>query len=256
MSEESDSKQVVVTADRRLVSRSTVEPGKKYPEYRQHLRKDFFYSCAYCTITEFEAQSIRMTIDHYEPRHARSDLEHEYSNLMYACGVCNERKGDRHPPMEARAAGKRFFRADADLRAEHFEADGLALKSKTDVGDFTIRLVDLNREALLKLREIRDRMTTCAPLVAEGIMALRNFPIDQLPNYIKGRAATTIGKITNMSVSMQKELDDVLLAYAKSELIDPDEGSEDRAAAREEYMRDLKALYPGRPFRAPRKKRG
>jgi hypothetical protein len=45
------------------------------------------------------------------------------------------------------------------------------------------------------------------------------------------------------------------LSYAKSEMIDPDETSEDRTAAREEYMRDLKAMYPGKPFRAPRGKR-
>src|ERR1700722_5601923 len=101
--------------DKRIVTRSQVEPGKRYTEYRQPLRRDFFYSCAYCTMTEFEAQSIRMTIDHYEPRNARRDLENDYTNLMYACTVCNERKGDRYPPPEARADGKRFFRADAEV---------------------------------------------------------------------------------------------------------------------------------------------
>jgi hypothetical protein len=243
-------------ADARLVKRSQVDPGKKYPEYRQPLRKDFFYSCAYCTMTEFEAQSIGMTIDHYEPRHARSDLEHDYSNLMYACGVCNQRKGDRYPPLEARKDGKRFFRADADVREDHFEADGLLLKSISEVGDFTIRLVDLNREALLKLRDIRDRMTKCLPLVSEGVMALRNFPIDQLPGYIRSRATGTVGKISDMAMSMQEEVDDVLLAYAKSELIDPDETSKERAEAREKYMDGLKAMYPGKHFRAPRRRRG
>jgi 5-methylcytosine-specific restriction endonuclease McrA len=117
--------------DRRIVSRSVVEQGKKYPEYRQPLRRDFFYSCAYCTMTEFEAQSIGMTIDHYEPRNAREGLRNDYGNLMYACGVCNQRKGDRCPPSEARADGHRFFRADADVRSDHFEFVGAEVESKT-----------------------------------------------------------------------------------------------------------------------------
>src|SRR5690242_12105740 len=121
-------------ANKGIVTRSPVEPGRRYTEYRQSLRRDFFYSCAYCSMTEFEAQSIRMTIDHYEPRNERRDLENDYSNLMYACSVCNERKGDRCPPPEARKDGKRFFRADVETRPDHFEVDGVIIKSKTNVG--------------------------------------------------------------------------------------------------------------------------
>lgn len=43
------------------------------------------------------------------------------------------------------------------------------------------------------------------------------------------------------------------VAY-EDELIDPDETSKERAAAREEYMDGLKAMYPGKSFRAPRKR--
>jgi hypothetical protein len=119
-----------------------------------------------------------------------------------------------------------------------------------------LRAVDLNREALVRLRAIRDRMTKCLPLVAEGVMALRDFPTDTLPSYLRGRAMTSINQTTDMAVSIQKETDAVLLAFAKSDFIDPDEGAADRSAAREEYMKDLHALYPGKPFRAARKKRG
>jgi hypothetical protein len=77
-----------VERDRELVTRSAVPTDMKYPGYRQHLRCDFFFSCAYCTMTEAEAQAIRMTIDHYEPRGARPDLENDYANLMYACDTC------------------------------------------------------------------------------------------------------------------------------------------------------------------------
>src|SRR5665213_225251 len=80
-----------------LVERSIVPPDRPYQEYKEVLREDFLWQCAYCTISEYEAQAIRMTIDHYEPRKARPDLENNYNNLMYACSDCNSYKGDRCP---------------------------------------------------------------------------------------------------------------------------------------------------------------
>src|SRR4051812_645405 len=92
-----------VSSERRtLVQRSQVAPDLPYGAYRQVIRYDFFYTCAYCTMSEAEAQAIRFCIDHYEPRSARPDLERNYTNLMYACDECNMRKGDRCPPESAR----------------------------------------------------------------------------------------------------------------------------------------------------------
>src|SRR5438105_3568775 len=94
-----------------LVRRSNVTPNLPYGEYRENLREDFDYSCAYCTISEFEAQGRRMTIDHYEPQEARPDLTNDYNNLMYCCEDCNSFKGPRCPPQAARDNhGFRFFR--------------------------------------------------------------------------------------------------------------------------------------------------
>jgi hypothetical protein len=139
-------------------------------------------------------------------------------------------------------------------RADHFELDGVELKPCTNVGEFTIRMLDLNSERLLKLRDVRDRMSKCLPLIAEGVFALRSFPIDQLPVYIRTRAIKTIDEITDLAASMQEETDDVLLSFAKSDLIDPDETAADRTQKREEYMKGLNALYPNSGFRAPRRR--
>lgn len=146
---------VVQRNDSTLVSRSAVAPVKNYTEYKPSLRHDFFYACAYCTMSEYEAQAIRFCIDHYEPRNSRPDLINEYENLMYSCDECNSRKGDRCPPPEARLQDTRFFRPDSDIRSEHFKYQANNLAGLSNVGYYTIAALDLNRQALKRLRELR-----------------------------------------------------------------------------------------------------
>jgi 5-methylcytosine-specific restriction endonuclease McrA len=242
--------------DPRLINRSVVEPGKKYPEYRQTLSYDFFHSCAYCTLMEYEAESVGMVIDHYEPQKARPDLANQYDNLIYACSVCNERKSDRCPPPEARRNGMRFFRPDMDVRDEHFAREQLLLEPLTETGRYSIQALHLNRAYLVKLREIRKRASECAPLISEGVLGLRLFPIDRLPQHVKGRASTTIAHIVDAAKAMQADLDGILRAYAKSELLNADDpNAKERAKQRDAYLKSVEALHPGEPFRAPRKQK-
>jgi len=205
-------------------------------------------------MTESEAQAIRFTIDHYRPRNARPDLEHEYSNLMYACEECNTRKGDRDPPPTAQASGTRFFKPDEDFYHEHFKKVGSRLEPKTDIGAYTIAAIDLNRQSLRRLREIRTRLTNCDRFVAEGVAALRKFHIDRLPLHIKAQAATSILNATKMAESMAKGIDAVLRDYAKSPLLDSEIDPELEARTKERMasLKKMEGLHPG-AWRAPRK---
>ncbi len=233
-----------------LVTRSVVPSGLPYPKYKPYLQRDFFYSCAYCTICESEATAIRLTIDHYEPKTARPDLVNDYSNLMYACDCCNQRKGNRCPPPSARAAGIRFFRPDNDLRTDHFQLNGMRLDAKSEIGDYSIEAIDLNRLELRKLRDLRQRLTKCDELVAEGVLALRRFHIDQLPTQVKGNAARTIAGAIAMADRMAERIDALLLDYARSPLSEADPESEKHAMERGAKLNNWKTLYPG-SWRAP-----
>jgi len=234
------------TSSLTLVSRSTVPENLKYTEYKPYLRKDFFYSCAYCTMTESEAQAIRFTIDHYEPRSSYPNLENQYNNLMYACDECNTRKGNRNPPPEARSKGYRFFRPDHDFHHEHFEKNGIRLKSKSNIGHYTIEAIDLNRQSLRRLRDIRTRLIGCEQYVTEGILALRGFPIDRLPPHIKQQAAESIKKAKNMADMLASNIDSLLMKYAQSPLIDPNDSVEEaRITQRNSELKKIEALYPG-----------
>jgi HNH endonuclease len=234
-----------------LVVRSPVPAVKDYSEYKPFLRRDFFHSCAYCTMSEAEAQAIRFTIDHYEPRKARPDLVCDYSNLMYACDECNLRKGDRSPPPAARDAGFQFFRPDNEVYVDHFEPSGIRISPKTNTGDYSIESLDLNRAALRKLRELRARLTECERVVMQGILALRDIHIDRLPKGLKGKVNSAITRAQGVADDLASEIDGILLDYARSELIDSDPDSETRAKERTANLKAMQALHPG-SWRAPR----
>lgn len=238
-----------------LVARSAVPPGKKYEEYRQVLRYDFFYQCAYCTMSEAEALAIRFVTDHYEPRKPRPDLIDEYTNLMYCCDQCNLRKGDRCPPPGARAVGRRFFRPDHDAHDDHFKQAGILLESKSNVGSYSIDALDLNRHALQRIRNLRQRLTECERYVAGGVLALRKFPLDQLPQHMKGRVATAIKGTIATAADLADRIDSTLRELAKSDLIDPDPESQSRNAERAARLKSMESLHPGN-WRARRQQRG
>jgi uncharacterized protein (TIGR02646 family) len=229
-----------------IVRSAHVPTLDSYRAYKPYLRYDFLHCCAYCTVSEAEASAVRFTIDHYEPQTARADLANEYSNLMWCCDECNMRKGDLTPPANARAAGIRFFRPDQDISADHFQLDGLLLKHRSEVGNFTIDYVDLNRLALRRLRDIRRRLMDCEKFVQDGVFALRRAQIDRLPRELRGKVVTAIARAASLGEQLSQQIDDILRAFAKSELIDPDPESAERAADRKTRMKEQQGLFEGK----------
>lgn len=228
-----------------LVVRSTVPPGRKYPEYREFLRWDFLNSCAYCSISEAEARAINFTIDHYEARSARSDLANSYENLMYCCNWCNVLKGDRYPPQAARSAGHRFFRCDEDKFDDHFQLDGIALASRSKTGEYTIHAIALNRGQLRRLRELRQRLQSCHDEVAQGVLGLRKVKIDQLPPPIRSRVLALVRRAQDTSDRIQTEIDDILRDHAKSPFLDLRAETDEERKTREAALKSIQGLFEG-----------
>ena len=227
------------------MQRGTVDQVKHYNESAGQLRTDFLYSCAYCTITEAEAAGINFTIDHYRPRRSHPELEKSYDNLMYCCRSCNSYKGDRDPPQAAQASGVRFFRPDQDVRHEHFTLDELELVEESDIGGFTIDAVDLNRQVLRRVRDLRRRFNACDEFVAEGISALLNFRVDGLAPQARARALKAREQLIGSVDSLQDDIDEFLRASAKSGLLDPDPEAEKRFRERTSKLRGYEAIFPG-----------
>jgi len=114
--------------------------------------------------------------------------------------------------------------------AQAFRADGRTLKSQRRWPIFDNRLVDLNREAAPKARDLRDRLQLRFRwwLGHNGSSKFSNRPLP----YIQGRAATTNRKNNKAFGPRAKELTMFCWPNANSELIDrKDEDHEDRAGS-------------------------
>lgn len=259
MNADSDNSNAVARTDLhptspRVVRTPDVPAQSDYGRYRRYLRFDFFSSCAYCTMNEWEAEAIRFTIDHYEPQTARPDLITAYSNLMYACDECNTRKGNRYPPEAARKNGNRFFRPDEDIFGEHFSGNDMLLSHKSQVGYFTINTLDLNRRSLQRLREVRLRLLNCEKYISEGITALRQFRIDKLPQQVRARAQRAIKEALSVRTELVTNIDDILREAARSALLDDEPEDPVRLAQRNANLKQLEGLHP-ESWRAPNVKK-
>jgi hypothetical protein len=236
----------IVAADNHVVVRSIVSKKESYLDYRDDLRRDFYYSCAYCTRAEFEALGIRFTIDHYEPQSDRPDLMCDYTNLFYACDECNTLKNDLSPPPTAREAGYRFFRSDEDSYPTHFAAENHRVKHLSNVGEFTIETLELNRLSLRRLREIRERLQNTDDFISSGIMALRHYKIDQLPREIRSRALSAIQHMDEVTENTAQAIDTILRHAAKSPYLDNDPDKEIGRSDRREKLSTWKGMHPGK----------
>lgn len=225
-----------------LVVRATPAKVANYRDYKQLLRVDFWYSCAYCTMTEVEAQGIRFTIDHYEAQVKVPEKETDYGNLLWACDPCNTFKGDLWPDDELTQAGLRFYRPDLDHPEHHFALKGQRVEGQSPIGEFTVEMLDLNREQLRRLRDLRGRLQSSSREILVGLRSLLDIPIDRLPRHVRSRFLELRGKLEGESGKLEMTVGDVVMALSKSIMLDTDLESRKRAKGRRQYLASVRAL--------------
>jgi hypothetical protein len=82
------------------------------------------------------------------------DGQTEASNLAYACAFCNRAKGsDVGSIVQRTGAFVRFFNPRIDCWAEHFVLDCARIVALSDIGEVTIRILDINNEERLFERQ-------------------------------------------------------------------------------------------------------
>ena len=169
------------------VIRSNVPPKNSYSDYREDMRRDFYYSCAYCTIMETEAAGLEFAIDHYKPKSKFPSEEKDYNNLMWSCKHCNSYKGNFFPSPLQEKKDHRIIRPDEEDPRDHYHLLNDRLESETSKGDFTIHRLNLNRITLRRLRKIRREIWESHDFIIRGISQIMRISIDAFPSDKRAR---------------------------------------------------------------------
>jgi hypothetical protein len=147
-----------------------------------------------------------------------------------------------------RQRGYRFFRPDVDEHDDHFEVQDLLVKHKTNVGEFTIEMLDLNRKMLQRIRDIRKRLYQSNEAILQGLRSLRNRSIDMLPRTLRGNVLSARKRLEGQAVEAEEFLRDL----CKSPLRDPDDEKKERSKGRRALLKKVEAIHPD-PWLRPSK---
>jgi hypothetical protein len=136
-----------------------------YRTYRPILRDEFGKRCVYCALPDRLKGKESFGVDHYRPKKKFPNLETEYSNLFYACNICNSRKGDFWPSCE-QIANKQFIPNPCDhVMYSYLRAAGPRIDARNETGRFALDVLDLNDPQSIAYRQIV--IDTCSALNTE-----------------------------------------------------------------------------------------
>lgn len=97
--------------------------------------------CEYCMIHESDTY-LGCQVDHIvSEKHGGPTIS---ENLAYACVFCNRAKGSDIGSVTAAGDFTRFFNPRADSWGDHFELDGVRIKTRTEIGEATARILEFN----------------------------------------------------------------------------------------------------------------
>src|SRR5438034_2083618 len=122
------------------------------PETRQIVASRANYVCEYCLIAEEDAY-FRFQVEHIISRkHGGSS---EIDNLALACVFCNRYKGsDIASLIPARNELIRFYDPRSDRWREHFRLNGVVIVELTEIGEATIRILQMNHDDQILDRQV------------------------------------------------------------------------------------------------------
>ena len=113
------------------------------------------FVCEYCLIAEEDAY-FRFQVEHIISRkHARSSA---LENLAFACVFCNRHKGSDIASLKP-GTNKlvRLYSPRADRWHEHFHLNGVIIEVLTEIGEATVRILQMNHDDQVLEREVLSR---------------------------------------------------------------------------------------------------
>ena len=130
--------------------------------FQDEIAEDCKERCVYCDSHEDEVGGREaMEIDHFRPytRAGFEDLKDDPANFHHSCGCCNSLKSDNWPCIVdglCHDGNVGFIDPFSDFRSDYFEIGSQGeITAKREPASYIIRLLELDRPYLTKLREAR-----------------------------------------------------------------------------------------------------
>jgi hypothetical protein len=142
-------------------------PFKEHRSYKPHLQREFRRKCVYCRTPDGLKGAEGFSVDHYQPKSRFPHLSLAWSNLFYACNVCNTWKG------ESVSTAELFLPNPCEHRmAEHLQYRGAEVETYTPHGEWLAELVHLGERRELRefiLSALGEFLTTRNELIGDLI---------------------------------------------------------------------------------------
>jgi hypothetical protein len=122
-------------------------PFGEHRSYKPYLQREFRRKCVYCRISDGLKGYEGFGVDPYLPKSKFPDLHAVWSNLFYACNVCNTWKGDSVSTPERFLPNPCLHRM-----ADHLQYQGAEVETYTPHGEWLVEL--LHRAERRDLREL------------------------------------------------------------------------------------------------------
>ncbi len=124
-------------------------------DLRQIVASRANYVCEYCLIAEADAY-FKFQVEHIISRkHGGSS---ELENLALACVFCNRHKGSDIASLIPETNELIWFYNPRAMRwHEHFRLAGFLIKPLTDIGEATVRILQMNHSDQLLERQVLNR---------------------------------------------------------------------------------------------------
>ena len=151
---------VIQPYSEKIQRRHLPKKRKQYQDYRQCLRWEFGFTCAFCLIHESDFMRIgrsegkgMTSVEHFSPQSTTPELRSSYENLFYACMACNLSRGNK--PIQNDRDGTQLLNVCSSIWAEHFEIEDDHLVPQDMDAAYTSNAYDLNTPDKIEMRKQR-----------------------------------------------------------------------------------------------------
>lgn len=124
-------------------------------EIREIVANRANFICEYCLIAEEDAY-FKFQIEHIISR--KHEGSSELENLALACVFCNRYKGSDIASLTPETNRLiRFYNPRTDRWREHFRLHGVVIEPLTEIGEATVRILQINHDDQILEREVLSR---------------------------------------------------------------------------------------------------